>query len=213
MDNTKQSAEVITLRRAADFGSKLAIDLAEKLQKEKVEAFKWPEHFPITIKQIIQLPELDKNTKVAKRVSDAAKAIWKEIHREAITVEAIMLANPEHYENPHEKQEWTWRELFMEIEQAAGSIFLTDHANEDVAKKRVYDLLHPIQLKSYIIEFEQDYKNFINEIREKIRAKKVIAASTRLELICMLNTNTQIAKKIKVPMKTLKRLPKQAKRK
>ncbi len=198
MDNTKQEIEMVTLRRAADFGTKLAVDLAEKLQKENIDVFKWPEHFPITLKKISLLPEIDKNNKVAKRVSEAAIAVWREIRSEAVMIETVMLANPDYHDHPQnqDKQEWSWRELFMEIEQASGSLFLTEQSDEDMAKKNVYGLLKPAKLKNYMKEFEDDYKNFINEIRENIRAKKTISASTRLELICMLNTNTQAAIKL-----------------
>jgi hypothetical protein len=197
MADTKHNQEVkmITLRAAAEFGSKLALDLAEKLQTEHIEVFKWPERFPITISRIEKLPEVNKNNKVAKRASEAAKAVWKEIRNEAMAMEAFILANPELSE-PNIKQDSYWRQLFMELEQAAGNIFLTDCADEEAAKNNVHKMLAPKQLKVFLVEFEDDYKNFIDEIREKIRSKKSILASKRLELICALNTNTKAAKKL-----------------
>ncbi len=194
-NSIKSDITKVKIRKAAEFGCNLAVDMADKLQAEKIPAIKWPEIFPITFKNILKIPEINKNIKIAKKVDEAAKVAWRDIREEAVSFESFLVMHPD-LQNDTNEQDWSWRELFMDIEKAAGNLFLTNHPNEEIAQKKVMTLLKPGTLKKYMVEFEDDYKNFIDEIREYIRNKKKIAATIRLDLICMLNTNTKGALKL-----------------
>ncbi len=196
-----QEVKLVTVRGATNFGFQLANNLIERLEKDDVAPSQWPVRLPITIKQITKLPEVNNNSKVAKRVAEAARTVWKEMRTVAIEIENDMMLHPEYYgleEHSHDEQEqeFVWHHLSIEIEKIAGNVFVTDYDNEDAAKANVYILLSPMGLKKYMDEFEGDYKDFINEVREAIRACKQLRASVRLELICSLNEHTKAAEQI-----------------
>lgn len=204
MDNNEpQELKKINVRGASNFGFQLATSLAERLSNEDVPPSEWPIRFPLTLKQIAKTPEVNGNNKIAKKVSEAARVIWKDMREHAIDVEKDMKLHPEYYqdidigadiETSHTNylQDNAWRHLSIEIEQIAGHVFVTEYTDEDSAKSSVYLSLSMSRLKKYIIDFEEDYKAFIEEIRKAIRNKK-IPASSKLELICLINTNTKSA--------------------
>lgn len=207
MENSHDKAKKVTVRTAPNFGYQLAGNLGIRLEKENVPPSRWPAKFPITIKQINGLPEVGKNTKVARRIAEAAQAMWQDMRESALEIEKDMKLHPELYDflEPETDAEPTvWRQLSIEIEQIAGNVFVTEYENEEVAKSNVYKMISAPRLKNCMIEFRDDYKNFIDEVREAIRPKKEILPSERLEMICMLNTNTIAAKRLrkKKPVKT-----------
>lgn len=192
----------ITIRTAPNFGYQLANNLGIRLENENVSPSQWPVKFPITAKQIADLPELNKNLKVARKVVEAANAMWKDMRESAVEIEKDMRLHPEFYEmldeslgHRHTHEEYNWRELSIELEQIAGNVFVVDFESEEAAKTGIYKMFGAPSLKKYIVAFEDDYANFINEVREAVRIKKGILASAKLELICLLNTNTKSARK------------------
>lgn len=204
MEKTNEDSKKITIRTAPSFGYQLASNLGMRLEKENVPPSRWPIKFPITLKQITTLPEVGKNTKIARRIIEAAQAIWKDMREHAVEVEKDMKLHPEYYnisdpgfnEQAHVGQ-LAWRHLSVELEQIAGNVFVTEFEDEESAKSHVYKLLGAQNLKLCMLEFEDDYNNFINEARELIRLKKEILPSIRLELICLLNINTKAALRLK----------------
>jgi len=203
MEKTQEATKKVTVRTAPSFGYQLASNLGIRLENENILPSRWPVKFPITIKQITKLPEIGKDIKVARKA--AAQAIWKDMREQAMEIERDMELHPEYYDildaelgvQAHDTES-TWRHLSVEIEQIAGNVFVTEFENEEKAKASVYKSLTVPSLKKYMIEFGDDYKNFIDEVREVIRPKKEILPSIRLELICLLNTNTKLAiKKLK----------------
>lgn len=197
MENPKEESKKITIRTAPSFGYQLANNLCVGLEKEKIMPSRWPAKFPITFKQVAKLPEVCKNIKVARKVIEAAQAIWKDMREQAIEIEKDMKLHPEYYEilNENPNETTAWRDLSVEIEQIAGNVFVSEFDDEAAAKAHVYKLLGAPNLKKCIIEFEDDYDNFIGEVREVIRPKKDILPSIRFELICLLNVNTKSARR------------------
>lgn len=190
----------VTIRTAPNFGYQLAGNLGTRLEQDSVPPSRWPLKFPITFRQVIKLPEIDKNDKVARKVVQAAQAMWKDMRETAVEVEKDMKLHPEYYEaigaNQDVRVEPTvWRQLSIELEQIAGNIFVTEFDDEDAAKENIYSLLNAKSLKKCIVEFEDDYTNFLHETREAIRARKEILPSIRFEMICLLNVNNQAAQK------------------
>lgn len=186
----------VTIRTAPNFGYQLASNLGIQLEKENEPATRWPIKFPITFRQITKLPEVNKDDKIARKIVKAAQAMWQDLREAAVEIEKDMKLHPEYYELVEtgvNDIRSVWRELSIELEQIAGNIFVTQFDDEDSAKENVYKLLSARNLKSYMIEFKDDYKNFIDEVREAIRPKKEILPSIRLEMICLLNVNTKAA--------------------
>jgi hypothetical protein len=205
MDSFTDEIKKVTFRTASSFGFSLANSVGETMEEDNVPPSHWPVRFPLTLKHITKMPEVGGNSKVAKKIAEAAKAMWQDMRSQAIEIEIDIKLHPELYEpmedhsfNPEtHKQEWAWRHLSVSIEQLAGNIFVTEFGNEEMAKRNIYSLISARKLKEYMTNFEDDYKNFIDEVRETIRERKEIKASTRLELICSLNTNTKRAMKLK----------------
>lgn len=201
MEPTAEVIKKVTFRNASIFGFQLANSLIQQLEKDNVVPSQWPIKFPITIKQISKMQEVNNNSKIAKRICEAARAIWLDMRAHAVEIEQDMNLHPEFYEDkPYNQethfQEHAWRHLYMDIEQISGSVFMTEMPNEEIAKDNVFSMLSPVKLKQFMAEFEDDYKNFIDEVRESIRNKKHIKASSRFELICLINTSTQEALKL-----------------
>jgi hypothetical protein len=203
MEKTNEDSKQVTIRTAPNFGYQLASNLGVRLEKESVPPSRWPVKFPITFKQITKLPEVNKNSKVARKIIEAAQAIWKDMREQALEIEKDMKLHPEYYDildaEVNEQvnlNEMAWRHLSIEIEQVAGNVFVTEFDDEESARVNVYKLLSARGLKSCMLEFEDDYKNFIDEVREVIRPRKEILPSIRLELICLLNVNTKAARRI-----------------
>jgi len=203
MEQTNEECKKVTIRTAPSFGYQLASNLGIRLEKENVPPSRWPVKFPITFKQVTKLPEVNRNVKIARKIVEAAQAIWKDMREQALEIEKDMKLHPEYYDilaTGNDEQinlnEQAWRHLSIEIEQTAGNVFVTEFDDEESAKANVYKMLGARNLKNCMIEFEDDYKNFIDEVREVIRPKKEILPSARLELICLLNVNTKAAKRI-----------------
>jgi len=195
-----ETTQKVTIRTAPNFGYQLAGNLGIRLEKENVPPSRWPEKFPITIKQITSLPEIGRNQKVARKVVEAAQVMWQDMRDSAIEIEKDMKLHPELYDMidlDADKEPTVWRRLSIELEQIAGNVFVTEYENEEVAKANVYKMISAPNLKKFMSVFQKDYKNFINEVREAIRPKKEILPSIRLEMICMLHTNTVAAKRLK----------------
>lgn len=203
MEKPSVVPQKITIRTAPNFGYQLAGNLGIRLEKENVTPSDWPVKFPITTKQVLVLPEVRKDIKVARRIIEAAQAMWKDMREQAVEIERDMKLHPEYYEvlgmepNESHAEEAAWRHLSIELEQIAGNVFVTDFENEEVAKSSVYKMIGAPSLKKYMAEFGDDYKNFIDEVREAVRATKKILPSIRLDLICLLSVNTKAAKRIK----------------
>lgn len=202
MEKPNEENKKVTIRTAPSFGYQLASNLGVRLEKENIPPSRWPVKFPITFKQITKLAEVGKNPKVARKVIDAAQAIWKDMREQAIEIEKDMKLHPEYYDilDPEFNQEAheetsAWRHLSIELEQIAGNVFVTQFDDEETAKANVYKMLGARNLKKCLVEFEDDYDNFMNEVREVIRPKEEILPSIRLELICLLNVNTKAAKR------------------
>lgn len=196
MKKDPEEQKQVTFRDAANYGCQMAINLNNQLHDDNIPASEWPKKFPFTIKEIKSLPHIG-SIKIAKKAIEAAKIIWNDIREEALELEKDMLLHPEEYYNPHQEEDiFIWRALSMEIEQAIGGLFVTEFIDELSAKENIHSLISPKQLKKYIIDFEDDYKSFIDEVREIIRAKKNIKAEEKLDLICLLNINTLAAKKL-----------------
>lgn len=198
--NDMKEVKLVTVRGATNFGFELANNLMQRLEKDSISPSEWPVRFPITIKQIAKIPEINNNSKVAKRVSEAARIVWKEMRAAAIEIEKDMILHPEYYDieprHPNHEEEFAWRHLSIAIEQVAGNVYVTEYESENAARENVYYLLSPIGLKQYMADFESDYKNFIDEVREIIRSTKQLKASIRFELICSLNEHTKTAEQI-----------------
>lgn len=200
MENSHEEVKKVTVRTAPNFGYQLAGNLGVRLEKDNIPPSRWPEKFPITIKQLTGLPEVGKNSKVARKIIEAAQAMWEDMRLSAMEIEKDMKLHPELYEMLDLETDTgptVWRQLSIELEQIAGNVFVTEFENEEVAKSNVYKMISAPRLKTCMIEFQDDYKNFINEVREAIRPKKEILPSVRLEMICMLHTNTIAAKRLK----------------
>ena len=214
METEKPSEiKLVTIRSAANFGFTIANNLSELLEKDDVLPSNWPKRFPITIKQIAQLPEVNGNSKVAKKVAEAARIIWKDMRIQAMEVEKDIMLHPEHYEmmeqhSPFDQEshmrDYAWRHISVDIEQIAGNVFVTEFGNEELAEKHVRTLLGAKKLKQNMLDFEDDFNAFINEIRELIRNKDGLKASVKLALICSINVNIQKANKLIEKEKTQK---------
>lgn len=203
MMDTKTIQQKATVRNAINVGFKLASSFIEYLEAERISPSNWPHKLSITIKQIKQLPEVDGNGKVAKRVKEAAHAIWEDMRIQAINIQRDMELHPELYEHNFEQSNleteeprFIWRDLSALFEQIAGNIFINEFPDEDEAHKNVSRMMSAKQLATYINDFDDDFAAFINEIREAVRNKKQLKASERLELICLLNVNLTSARKI-----------------
>lgn len=197
MDSLSQ-IKMVTTRNAAKFGLQIAGDLAQQLEANNILPSRWPIKFPLTIKQISKMPEIAGNNKVIKSVKEAANVVWQDIREHAIQVENYISLHPEHFAelNEHNSKNMIWQNLADEIEDISGNLFVTNFNNEDVAKQYVYNVISTYSLKHFMATFGNDYINFINEVREAIRKKTHILPSIRLELICLINTNASIAKKL-----------------
>lgn len=198
----------ITTRNAPHFGFLLAANFSEKLENEDIPPSKWPPKFPFTLKQIMETPEVNGNVKAGRRALETAKLVWGEMRDEAIEIERDMRLHPEYYEHFHSDhdeadhgQDWAWRHFAIELQQIAGDIFINQFPNEEEAKAGIYLSLTAQKLKQHMVNFDDDYINFINETREAIRSQKNILPSIRLELICLLGTNLKAATKIKLKPK------------
>lgn len=206
MENTQEESKKITIRTAPNFGYQLAGNLGVRLEKENVPPSRWPAKFPLTLKQITNLPEVGRNQRVARKIVEAAQLMWQDMRSSAIEIEKDMMLHPELYEMLGDVDvqagPTVWRHLSMELEQIAGNMFVTEFESEEAAKSSVYKMISAPKLRNYMLEFRDDYKNFIHEMREAIRPKKEILPSVRLEMICMLNTNTIAAKRVRKKKKT-----------
>lgn len=196
---------LITIRGASGFGFKLANDLAFHLEQEQVLPSDWPSRFPITLTQTLKMPEINGNKKVARRVLEAAKAVWKDMRAQAIEVQKDMALHPEFYQEQVDPATFDmnthmaahcWRHLAIEMEQIAGNLYVTEFGSDEEARDYVNYLLSPQSLKGFMREFGDDYRNFMNELREAFRNRKELTPSIRFDLICSLNANTQSGQRL-----------------
>jgi hypothetical protein len=205
IDNKPQKA---TVRNAINIGFQLASNFAEYLENEHIPPFNWPEKISLSLKHIKKLPEVDGNIKVANRVKESAIAIWKDMREQAINIHRDMELHPEFYidnsahnafDNNHS---YAWRDLSAKLEQIAGNIFINEFITEEHAKKNINNILSQKQCKYFLEQFDEDFNNYVNEIRDAIRNKKEIKATERFELICRLNVNLKMIQKSNVRKKT-----------
>src|ERR1035437_8975535 len=139
MTKTNDDIEMITIRTATNFGYQLANDFGMKLEDDNILPSQWPIKLPLTYTQVTKLPEINKNNKIAHKVVEAARAMWKDLRETAIEIEKDMKLHPEYYEMLEMSidasiEKSVWRELSIELEQIAGKIFMTVLDSEDSAK-------------------------------------------------------------------------------
>lgn len=214
--DTNMEITKATLRNAIEFGFFLANKIAEDLENNRVPPSRWPTKTPISMKEIKQLPGVGNNVKIAKKIKESATIIWNDMRKQAMYIEKDMKLHPEMYISEEEmiqlqqegnalhNNDYKWRHLSVLLEQISGALFLSEFFDEESAKNNVYSMISAKQLKTFMTEFDDDFYAFINEIREAIRNKNEISARERFDLICLLNTELQLAK-------TIKRKPRSAK--
>ena len=215
MSDTQQDIKKVTIRTASTFGFQLANDVARQLESEQVFPNQWPAKFPLTIKHIAKIPEIAGNQKVARRVSEAAKLIWQDIRSQAVEVQKDMELHPEFYQEQlvedaqfdqdRHMREHCWRHLAFDCEQIAGFLYVTEFQNDDEAQAYVNHFISSPSLKTFMDEFEDDYFNFMGEIREAMRRRTELDPAARFDLICSLNANTQAATRLMVARKRRKK--------
>lgn len=213
MDKDKEKIKKVNIRNSINFSISITQEIVESYSKDGITPSKWPKKIPLTIKQICDRPEINNDKKLAKKIMDTSIKIWIDMRKNAIMVEKDMELHPENYNDDLGYElgpdfdfkaylkDNAWRVLSIEIEKMAGSLFITEFNNEENARKNVYKLIGAKQLKIYILEFEDDYKNFIDEVREFIRNKIELPSSVKFELICLLHSNTEAAKKLILKIK------------
>src|SRR6266568_5246815 len=99
MDSFMEEIKNVTFRNASLFGFQLASNIGEQMEKDDVPPSRWPIKFPLTLKQINNLPKI-RNNKIAKKVAEAAKAMWNDMRIQAMEVEEDMKLRPELYMDP-----------------------------------------------------------------------------------------------------------------